>query len=117
MQSWERFNSLNVYGREEVVEIMDKENLHIDEVYEIADKAWEILKTEFNKEVQYFEEYSWIGSIGTVDRREVCRGSWYDFVNDQCPEIDDKYYWPITSIIEEEHGGEWLETGMIMFGS
>jgi hypothetical protein len=117
MQSWERFNELRDYAREYIVEMMIKENLNINEVFEIADKAWEILKKEFNKEVQYSEEYSNIGSGGTDVHREVCRGSWYDFVNVQCPEIDYEYYDAITRIIEQEHSHEWLETGMIIFGS
>jgi hypothetical protein len=117
IQSWERFNKLHECIREYVVETMVKENLNIGEVFEIADKAWEILKKEFNKEVQYSEEYSNIGSGGTDVHREVCRESWFDFVNEQCPEIDRKYYWTIIGIIEQEHPLELLETGMRIFGS
>lgn len=86
------------------------------DVMENADKVWQKLKEMFNAEAAYYDpedNISRLGSVGPVNRREVLRGEWWAAVGGS------KYgdYKTLTSIIEEQHNGEKLETGTIIFGS
>lgn len=106
----------------------------------IAGILWERLVAAFNEEAKTYdpEKYdSILGSIGEVEAREVCRPNWWGalggeeligshYENKQnrgwiskasgtAPGYSD--YWVITHLIEDEHHGEKLETGVIYFGS
>jgi hypothetical protein len=103
----------------------------------IAGILWERMVLAFNEEAKTYipEAYnSPLGSIGEVSCREVCRSDWWralggeQLIGSQCEDRgifklgkknDDgfKDYWVITHLIEDEHHGEHLETGIIRFGS
>lgn len=84
-------------------------------VYLKAHELWLKLKEAFNDEAPFYAKYgsSVLGSIGSVDRREVLRGNWWGVLD------GNKYgnYRDLTCIIEYLHCGEQLETGVIIFGS
>lgn len=86
------------------------------EDYKNAHELWLKLEEAFNKEAETYEPEAYnsnLGSVGEVERREVCRPNWFY-------ELDgDKYgeYGTMTSIIELLHHGEQLKTGKILFGS
>ena len=86
------------------------------EFYIKADELWQKLKAAFNKEAKHYDpetNYSKLGSIGEVERREVLRTTWWDFLGGD--ELGD--YYSLTAVIEMLHHGEQLETGTIIFGS
>ena len=86
------------------------------EVYIKADQAWQRLKAAFNKEAKHYDpetNYSKLGSIGDVERREVLRTAWWDTIGG----ADFGDYYQIIAIVEMLHHGEKLETGTILFGS
>ena len=86
------------------------------EIYIKADKAWQRLKEAFNKEAKHYDpetNYSRLGSIGDVSKREVLRSVWWDAIGGA--EFGD--YYQIIAIVEMLHHGEQLETGTIIFGS
>jgi hypothetical protein len=87
-----------------------------DKDYEVAHKLWLKLKDAFNKEAELYNNklyQSKLGSVGPINKREVLRTMWWDFVD------GDSYgdYRTIINIIEMLHDGEELETGIIYFGS
>ena len=87
-----------------------------DQDYENAHSLWLKLKEAFNKEAKHYDpetNSSRLGSIGDKSEREVMRSMWWQKLD------GDKYgdYEIITRIIELLHGGEQLETGVIVFGS
>lgn len=87
-----------------------------DKDYEVAHKLWLKLKDAFNKETELYNNklyQSKLGSVGPINKREVLRTMWWDFVD------GDSYgdYRTIINIIEMLHDGEELETGIIYFGS
>ncbi|HZJ86080.1 MAG TPA: hypothetical protein VFC83_03065 [Erysipelotrichaceae bacterium] len=87
-----------------------------DKDYEVAHELWLKLKDAFNKEAELYNNklyQSKLGSVGPINKREVLRTMWWDFVD------GDSYgdYRTIINIIEMLHDGEELETGIIYFGS
>jgi|SRR5690625_1527968 len=87
-----------------------------DNDYKVAHELWLKLKEAFNAEAEIYNNkmfQSKIGSVGPIERREVLRSMWWDFVG------GDSYgdYRVLTNIIEMLHDGEQLETGIIYFGS
>jgi hypothetical protein len=103
----------------------------------IADILWRRLVEEFNAEAKTYDSenpQSRLGSVGKINRREVCRPDWWKTLGGE-KLIQSSYdgnrgvisnrkagdgfedYWEITHIIEGEHQGEHLETGIISFGS
>lgn len=87
-----------------------------DNDYKVAHELWLKLKDAFNAEAEIYNNkmyQSKIGSVGPIDKREVLRSMWWDFVD------GDSHgdYRKITGIIEMLHDGEKLETGAIYFGS
>ena len=87
-----------------------------DNDYKVAHELWLKLKEAFNAETEIYNNkmfQSKIGSVGPIERREVLRSMWWDFVD------GDSYgdYRVLTNIIEMLHDGEQLETGIIYFGS
>lgn len=87
-----------------------------DNDYKVAHELWLKLKEAFNAEAEIYNNkmyQSKIGSVGPIERREVLRSMWWDFVD------GDSYgdYRVLTNIIEMLHDGEQLETGIIYFGS
>ena len=86
-----------------------------DKDYEVAHELWLKLKDAFNKEAELYNNklyQSKLGSVGPINKREVLRTMWWDFVD------GDSYgdYRTIINIIEMLHDGEELETGIIYFG-
>ena len=101
----------------------------------IAAILWERLVTAFNEEAKTYDPEtcdSILGSVGELDCREVCRPNWWKALGGEAligshnenrgmiisgdPEGNENY-WVITHLIEDEHHGEKLETGIIYFGS
>lgn len=120
------------------------ENLTDEQHQEIADILWERLVDAFNGEaihyaVTYTEEKGFgesiIGSVGSIEDREVCRPNWWrelggeELINSSSTYNDRQIfgpgvsmdgfddYWAITHLIENAHEGEQLKTGRIWFGS
>ncbi|CDG03729.1 hypothetical protein [Lactococcus lactis] len=107
------------------------------EQVKIANILWERLKKEFNEEAKNYdpeEPNGILGSVGEVECREVCRPDWWKSLGGEkliqsqasrsrglivTGEVEDGFddYWEITHLIEDEHYGEQLETGKILFGS
>lgn len=102
----------------------------------IAEILWGRLVVAFNEEAKTYDPESYtsiLGSVGDVDRREVCRPQWWKALGGEAliqshsedrgmiinGKVDDGFddYWQITHLIEEAHYGEQLETGKILFGS
>lgn len=86
--------------------------------YSMAHALWLKLKDAFNAEAKDYKAdcstyRSALGSVGEIDRREVCRSDWWNTLD------GDRYgdYDKLTLIIEILHSGEQLETGKISFGS
>ena len=87
-----------------------------DNDYKVAHELWLKLKEAFNKEAELYNNklyQSKLGSVGPINKREVLRTMWWDFVD------GDSYgdYRTIINIIEMLHDGDELETGIIYFGS
>lgn len=87
-----------------------------DKDYEVAHELWLKLKDAFNKEAELYNNklyQSKLGSVGPINKREVLRTMWWDFLD------GDSYgdYRSVINIIEMLHDGEELETGIIYFGS
>lgn len=86
------------------------------DAYRKAHTLWLKLKQAFNEEAKTYDPEAYdseLGSVGSVDRREVLRTRWWDLLSEY-PEED---YYHITRIIEALHSYEKLETGTILFGS
>jgi hypothetical protein len=87
-------------------------------IYQEAHETWQRLKTKFNQEAPTYEPESYtskLGSIGTVEDREVRRSAWWDECKGE--NAKEENYHQITRLIEVLHCGEQLETGIIRFGS
>jgi hypothetical protein len=101
----------------------------------IAEILWNRLVVAFNEEAKTYDPESYssiLGSIGEVERREVCRPNWWKTLGGEaliqsqsedrgmivCGKVEEGFddYWEITHLIEEMHYGEHLETGVILFG-
>ena len=102
----------------------------------IAEILWERLVKVFNEEAKTYDPEAYessLGSVGNVERREVCRPDWWRTLGGEAliqarsddrglifnGKVDDGFddYWEITHLIEEAHYGEQLATGKILFGS
>lgn len=91
----------------------------------------------FNEEARSYDPEAYdsiLGSVGPLERREVCRPNWWKALGGETligSKSEDRgalvsgkgkqegfdNYWAITHLIEEAHHGEHLETGVIYFGS
>ncbi len=89
---------------------------NVDVAY-AAEKLWERLKKAFNEEAATYDPNAYnskLGSVGPVERREVCRSNWWKFLKGDLLGAD---YREVTDMIERAHHGERLATGVILFGS
>lgn len=93
-----------------------KDAYNVDVAY-AAEKLWEKLKEAFNAEAATYDPKAYnseLGSIGPVERREVCRPNWWKYLRGDSFGAS---YSEVTEMIEREHHGERLATGVILFGS
>ncbi len=101
------------FGIGTLVEICGATN---PDTYRKAHELWLKLKAAFNAEAATYDPEAYdsaLGSVGSKNRREVLRTSWWDELSD----LDESYYSEVTIIIEILHDYEDLETGKILFGS